>query len=506
MTGLRLDPTVPTPNVPVIELEAGQSKTVGRGLQADVMVDDPSLSRLHARVAVDREGQLSIDDLGSTNGIFVNGAEQLSAYLMLGDVVRFGRVEYVVSARNGSEVPSEAPVASQTILRRVAMSATPNVDRIALEALLATSREMMAFEDLPALLERVLDRLSSIVKSDRAAILLVDPETGAMIPRAVRPSGAYSSVSEFASSTVVHQALTARDAFIVHDIRMDPRLQQAASVMLAGVRSVICVPLLGRSGPIGALYADKLGVEQFAPELAEYAAAFAGHAAAALETAQLYDDRARYFRATLEAFAKAIDARDPYTAGHSARVTAYSLVLARQSGKHAGEFDTIRHAGMLHDIGKVGVPDAVLLKAGALNARERILIEAHVTIGYDMLEPLPFLGASLPAVRGHHERWDGQGYPDRLAGTDIHPHARIMAVADSYDAMTSARPYRAALPAEEAARRLRADSGMQFDPAAIELFDAVEREFVALHEEPDAAAVGAELPRQDSGRQIGPVG
>jgi transcriptional regulator with GAF, ATPase, and Fis domain len=126
---------------------------------------------------------------------------------------------------------------------------------------------MMAFEDLPALLERVLDRLSSIVKPDRAAILLVDPETGALIPRAVRPAGAYSSVSEFASSTVVHQALTARDVFIVHDIRMDPRLQQAASVMLAGVRSVICVPLLGRSGPIGALYADKLGVEQFAPEL-----------------------------------------------------------------------------------------------------------------------------------------------------------------------------------------------------------------------------------------------
>ena len=224
------------------------------------------------------------------------------------------------------------------------MTATPKVDRIALEALLATSREMMAFEDLPALLERVLDRLSSIVKPDRAAILLVDPETGGMIPRAVRPAGAYSSVSEFASSTVVHQAMAARDVFIVHDIRMDPRLQQAASVLLAGVRSVICVPLLGRSGPIGALYADKLGVEQFAPELAEYAAAFAGHAAAALETAQLYDERERHFRATLEAFARAIDARDPYTAGHSERVTAYTLVLARQSGQHAHEFETIRRA------------------------------------------------------------------------------------------------------------------------------------------------------------------
>jgi len=236
-------------------------------------------------------------------------------------------------------------------------------------------------------------------------------------------------------------------------------------------------------------------VEQFAPELAEYASAFAGHAAAALETAQLYDDRERHFRATLEAFAKAIDARDRYTAGHSERVTAYSLVLARRSGRFASQFETIRRAGMLHDIGKVGVPDHVLLKDGALDPRERALVEAHVTIGFDMLEPLPFLGASLPAVRGHHERWDGAGYPDRLAGSDIHPHARLMAVADSYDAMTSARPYRSALPTEEAARRLRADRGAQFDPEMVDLFDAVEQELAALHEEPDAAAMRAELLR-----------
>src|SRR5688572_15353927 len=228
--------------------------------------------------------------------------------------------------------------------------------------------------------------------------------------------------------------MAARDVFIVHDIRMDPRLQQAQSVLDAGVRSVICVPLLGRTGPIGALYADKLGVEQFAPELAEYAAAFAGHAAAALETAQLYDDRHRHFRATLEAFAKAIDARDHYTAGHSERVTAYSLVLARAYGLPEAELEIVRRAGMLHDIGKVGVPDAVLRKPGPLDAEERAAIELHPVIGYTMLEHVPFLAESLPAVRGHHERWDGKGYPDGLAGTNIHIHARLMAVADTYDA------------------------------------------------------------------------
>jgi HD-GYP domain-containing protein (c-di-GMP phosphodiesterase class II) len=495
VSALRLIPIAPVANRPIIELEAGVSRTIGRGRQADVIVEDLSLSRLHARITLDDFGQLVVDDLGSTNGIVVNGVEQLTAFLVHGDVVAFGRVEYRVSAGDAVGPAADVSSPSHAVLRRVAMDGTAKVDRLMLEALLATSREMMACEDLAALLERVLDRLASIVKPDRAAILLIDGHTGALIPRAVRPSGAYSSVSEFASSTVVRQALETRDVFIVHDIRMDPRLQQAASVLAAGVRSVVCVPLFGRSGPIGALYADKLGIEQFAPELAEYAAAFGGHAATALETAQLYDDRQRHFRATLEAFAKAIDARDRYTAGHSERVTAYSLVLARHSGTYAADFETIRRAGMLHDIGKVGVPDAVLLKNGPLDAHERALIEAHVTIGHQMLEPLPFLGASLPAVRGHHERWDGKGYPDRLAGTDIHPHARLMAVADSYDAMTSRRPYRQALSIEEAARRLRTDSGSQFDPDMIALFDEVELEFAALQREPDAAGIRAELIR-----------
>ena len=204
--------------------------------------------------------------------------------------------------------------------------------------------------------------------------------------------------------------------------------------------------------------------------------------AAALETAQLYADRERYFRATLEAFAKAIDARDHYTAGHSERVTAYTLLLARAIPLPEDDLETIRRGGMLHDIGKVGVPDAVLLKNGPLTHDERAVMETHVLIGYSMLEPLPYIRASLPAIRGHHERWDGHGYPDRLARKSNHQHARLMAVADAYDAMTSARPYRSALPIKEAVRRLRKDRGKQFDPAAIDVFDAVEAEFAAICE------------------------
>jgi hypothetical protein len=387
-------------------------------------------------------------------------------------------VEYIAATGAAAERPIS--IEQEVTRLPVALEAVRPVDQLTLKALLDTSRELMAFADLPALLERVLDRLQMILQPDRAAILLVDEE-GTLTPRAVRPHGAYTSVSQFASSTIVHEALEARTILLIQDLAQQSHLQAAASLVDAEVRSVICVPLLGRTGAIGALYADRVGFgARFDAGVADVAAAFAAHAATALETARLYDDREQHFRATLEAFARAIDARDAYTAGHSERVTAYTLALARTAGLPTSELETIRRAGMLHDIGKVGVPDAVLLKPGVLDASERAAMEAHVTLGCRMLEGLPFLVDALPSVRGHHERWDGQGYPDRLAGADIHAHARLMAVGDSYDAMTSARPYRHPLPHAEAVRQIRAGSGRQFDPAAVDLFILVEGDFDAM--------------------------
>src|SRR5712692_6638874 len=346
MARICLRPLANAATTPFIRLSSGESKTLGRSINADVVIDEPSLSRLHARLSVDDGGRLTIEDLGSTNGTFVNGEQRMAGGVAPGDHVRFGFLEYLVDAERATQVVRS----DATILRMAVPDNAKAVDRVALEGLLASSRELMAFGDLPGLLDRVLDRLHSIVKSDRSAILLIDPGTGELRPRAVRPRGAYTSVSDFASSTVVHEALAAREALVVYDTRLDSRLQAAESVAVAGVRSVICVPLFGRTGPIGALYADQLGFTQtFTPELVQYAGAFGAFVATALETAQLYDDRERYFRATLEAFARAIDARDHYTAGHSERVTAYTLVLARAVGLQDSELETLRRACMMHD-------------------------------------------------------------------------------------------------------------------------------------------------------------
>jgi diguanylate cyclase (GGDEF)-like protein len=174
--------------------------------------------------------------------------------------------------------------------------------------------------------------------------------------------------------------------------------------------------------------------------------------------------------ATVEALAAAVDAKDPYTRGHSQRVSAYAGVLAETMGLSGVEVGRVRLAGLLHDVGKIGVPDSILIKSGNLSEEEFAAIKVHPALGERMLSRVPFLGEVLPAVRHHHERWDGRGYPDGLLGRAIPRDAAILMVADSFDAMTSNRTYRSALPLAEACRRVLEGSGTQFDPQIVAAF------------------------------------
>jgi diguanylate cyclase (GGDEF)-like protein/putative nucleotidyltransferase with HDIG domain len=175
--------------------------------------------------------------------------------------------------------------------------------------------------------------------------------------------------------------------------------------------------------------------------------------------------------ATVEALAAAVDAKDQYTRGHSGRVAAYAVAIATALDLPPADIARIRQAGVLHDVGKIGVPDAILTKPGPLTDVEFAIIKEHPGVGERMLRPVPFLQEILPAVRHHHERWDGKGYPDGLVGAAIPLDAAILAVADSFDAMTSSRTYRPALLVAEAIRRVREGSGKQFAPRLVVAFD-----------------------------------
>ena len=188
------------------------------------------------------------------------------------------------------------------------------------------------------------------------------------------------------------------------------------------------------------------------------------------------------YRETVLALATALDSKDAGTRAHSQRVQRYALELARAADGELAEDPSLEYGFLLHDVGKIGIPDRILQKPVPLTLDERQLMETHTVIGEQMLGGVAFLrGEGISVVRHHHERWDGAGYPDRLEGTDTPLGARIFAVADALDAMTSDRPYRRALPWDEAAREIAAQSGRQFDPAVVTAFVEREPRFRAIH-------------------------
>jgi HD-GYP domain-containing protein (c-di-GMP phosphodiesterase class II) len=178
----------------------------------------------------------------------------------------------------------------------------------------------------------------------------------------------------------------------------------------------------------------------------------------------------RSYGDTIMSLAAAVDARDSQTESHSRRVTELAVRLGEELELDPGSLRALRHGAELHDIGKIGVPDAILRKPGPLTEAEWELMQRHPMIGHDMIKHVSFLEDARPVVRHHHERWDGQGYPDGLAGEDIPIAARIFALADAYDAITSDRPYRRGSDPEEALLRIIQDAGTHFDPMLVAAF------------------------------------
>ena len=199
----------------------------------------------------------------------------------------------------------------------------------------------------------------------------------------------------------------------------------------------------------------------------------------------------RNYRATLQGLARTLEARDIETRGHSDRVVAYSMRLGKQMGLSSIDLLALEQGALLHDIGKIGVPDAILLKPGSLNTEEWVKMRDHVAHGLRIIENVEFLSGASSVIGQHHEKYDGSGYPNKLRGDGIHIHARIFAVADAFDAIRSDRPYRGAQSYERACDELIAYAGSHFDPKVINAFMSISKdEWEMLHRRP---------PKEDSG-------
>ncbi len=236
------------------------------------------------------------------------------------------------------------------------------------------------------------------------------------------------------------------------------------------VSSLIIVPLKMRDRLLGFVSTVSLTASRrFDEGQRKLLSIIASRAAAAIENARLYEDLQATFQQTIQSLARTIDKMDRYTAGHSERVARYAVNLARWLGLDEVQIEIVRHSALMHDIGKIGCV-MNLNKAGKLTQSEYEVFKRHPAYGREILDPIKFLGPVIPGVHLHHERWDGRGYPLGLAGKDIPLIARIISVADTYDAMTSDRAYRRALPHEVTVSEIERCSGTQFDPDIAGIF------------------------------------
>lgn len=348
-----------------------------------------------------------------------------------------------------------------------------------MDALMNVGSAINSSLGLKRVLEEVMDSLITLMNAHRGFLMLKD-ENGNLSVRLARDAQ-HRDLTEDAftiSRTITRQVVKNGEAVLTTNAQVDPRFEEQASIAAYHLLSILCAPLKLKDELIGVIYVDnpaQAGI--FQNDDLQLISSFANQAAVAIDNARLIDqlqasnqDLEEAYQATLEGWVHALDLRDKETEGHTIRVTEITERLARSMGVEEAELVHIKRGALLHDIGKMGIPDGVLLKPGALTPEERMLIEKHPIYAYEMLSPIKFLQPALDIPYCHHEKWDGSGYPRGLRGEDIPLAARIFAVADVWDALVSNRPYRKGLLPADVRKKIREQAGIHFDPHVVDAF------------------------------------
>jgi HD-GYP domain-containing protein (c-di-GMP phosphodiesterase class II) len=334
--------------------------------------------------------------------------------------------------------------------------------------------------NLHTTLTLMLGQVIDLLKVSAADILLLNPHT--MLLEYSAGKGFHSRAIE-KSHLHLGEGYAGRAALERHTVNA-PDLQSieskyARTKLLAGEDFVAYfgVPLIAKGKVIGVLDIFNRSPLIPYPDWLDFMEALAGQAAIAIENATLFEslehsnvELSIAYDATIEGWSKALDLRDNETEGHTQRVTEMTIYLAQAKGMSEKEIVNIRRGALLHDIGKMGIPDGILLKPGPLTDMEWMIMRRHPQFAYDMLSPIVYLKQALDIPYSHHEKWDGTGYPRGLIGEAIPLAARLFSVIDVFDALTSDRPYRKAWSAEKTLEHIKSGSGSHFDPKVVKLF------------------------------------
>ncbi|HEY3790012.1 MAG TPA: HD domain-containing phosphohydrolase [Urbifossiella sp.] len=461
----------------------------GRLASLEIVLDDSSVSRRHAEVRFGNEGWY-VRDLKSTNGTYVNGVRigPGEQWLGLHDIVQFGKVAVVVEA---SDAALEGPPSNQHVVATAPSTFDDGVRRIAygrdempragdqLVALLRAGHHLANIQHEKQLLDNILNDAVSVLHAQRGAIVLADgdgPEPPLTI--CALALGEQEPVGRFHySKKISHRVLAKGESVLYSTMNIDQEVESweaTPSILDGEMASVICALLRTPRRRLGVLHLDRSLLQNpFTEDDLHFADALAAHVSVAIETARFLKEQKEIFGRTIDILADAVELRDDYTGGHTRRVKRYAMMLAQQLKVSEEQLEQIRIGTPLHDIGKIGIDDAILRKPGRLTAQEFEIMQTHTSLGAKILSKEPAMQSIIPIVRNHHERWDGTGYPDGLKHEKIPFLARIVAVADAFDAMTSNRPYhegKKPKPASAAFAELEKMSAKQFDPNCVAAF------------------------------------
>jgi putative nucleotidyltransferase with HDIG domain/PAS domain S-box-containing protein len=340
--------------------------------------------------------------------------------------------------------------------------------------LLSVAESLSTTFDRKEIFKRVMKILPSLLEADRFVLFLLDNELKAFIP--VCSQGMPEDLMalfmriKVTKEIPIVEKIETGEVVIIEDVRESPLFPKDLAEAFR-MRSIMYVPIISRGKTIGIIGIERIKVKS--PFGDKEKAIFKGIAyqiATALENARLMLDLQELFIGTIKCLSGAIDAKSTWTMGHSERVTEYSIKIGKEMGLQGKDLEDLRIAGLLHDIGKIGTYDSILDKPGKLNDEEYEVVKKHPLKGAKMLSSMKELRHIIPWIRGHHERFDGKGYPDGLKGEEIPLQSRILSVADTFDSMTSNRPYRETPGREKMIEEIKRCSGTQFDPKVVESF------------------------------------
>lgn len=468
--------------------------SIGRQVNNTLQIEDPKISRKHAQV-VKKDDGVYIKDLGSGNGTYIGTQRIIEYRLVNGDIIRIGRqqIQFLEGLKSdkkttssGTSRPASELVVHEEITSKFesekaeqiyrtffeAPAAAASDDELLdiqkrLQAVYAANQSIASEHSLDKVFDKIMGQIFSLICAHNGLIMLKRDDNKELSVEYVRCATPGEQIH--VSMSIIRRAYENSEAIITSNAAEDSRFRDGLSIINENISSAMCVPLVHQEENLGAIYVDNHGTTNaFTNSDLEMLVALAAPAATAIKNAQYLKMVEQAYQDTLVALANAIELRDHYTVGHTWRVTNFAIEVARELGWGDKKLEEVYMGGVLHDVGKIAVDNAVLGKPGKLSEEEFAQIKVHPERGADLLRDIKFLHPLIPYCLYHHERWDGDGYPFGISGESIPIEGRLIAVSDAFDAMTSTRPYREGMDPEAAIKQLEDGKEKQFDPIIVD--------------------------------------